>query len=515
MMKTHTKLALILSLSSVTLLCACSSSSMYEPSGNPLLDLRNPELLERDRVAAAQAAWVEVEQGIRDRERTRYAMKNLAWSGGTDTELRLVIIDLLMSDRSTEGDADSRAMARLLLPTERDQEAVRVIAYHAIESGWDELIPSFVRSLSRPIPGVPDQDRAEFEAIQRLSGDFPIERVVFDVFLNPTQETATQQENAVLRSGDRTRDQAWGLLGRLDQSGEMRDQFISSVDIADERIDAQSRELIEDLRLARDELGVLPDTSMEVAWLGSLRHHEDARNRAQNELWWAETRSAVRSLQDFQRQDLRLRNLEPIRWVHQNQPGWLNLDREGVFGLLNSRLRGRTVHKRKPGRGEEPRLERLGDWIDRMSWGDLLTVLVVDQSLESEQVQKQLFTQRALDKKDDSTEYGGVIESGSQFDWRAVLFRPRQRDRISDERFVASDDMFRFSDRSLAHYHFHANERNNARHAGPSIQDLRNALASQRTGVVLTSLSSDELNADVYFGNGVVVDLGVIDSRSH
>ena len=150
-----------------------------------------------------------------------------------------------------------------------------------------------------------------------------------------------------------------------------------------------------------------------------------------------------------------------------------------------------------------------------MSWGDLLTVLVVDHSLESEQVQKQLFTQRALDKKDDSTEYGGVIESGSQFDWRAVLFRPRQRDRISDERFVASDDMFRFSDRSLAHYHFHANERNNARHAGPSIQDLQNALASQRTSVVLTSLSSDELNADVYFGNGVVVDLGVIDSRSH
>jgi hypothetical protein len=70
--------------------------------------------------------------------------------------------------------------------------------------------------------------------------------------------------------------------------------------------------------------------------------------------------------------------------------------------------------------------------------------------------------------------------------------------------------MFRFSDRSLAHYHFHANDRNNSKYAGPSLQDLQNANASQRTSVVLTSLSSDELNVDVYFGNGVVIDLGLI-----
>ena len=67
-MNTHLKLALILSISSVSMFSACSASSKYEPSGNPLLDLRNPELLERDRIAAATAAWSEVEQGIRDRE---------------------------------------------------------------------------------------------------------------------------------------------------------------------------------------------------------------------------------------------------------------------------------------------------------------------------------------------------------------------------------------------------------------------------------------------------------------
>lgn len=509
-MNTHLKLALILSISSVSMFSACSASSKYEPSGNPLLDLRNPELLERDRIAAAIAAWGEVEQGIRDRERTRYALKNLAWSGGTDTELRLVIIDLLMSDRTDEGNADSRTMARLLLPNERDPEAVRIMASHAVDSGWTELVPALVRSLSRRDASVPDRDRPEFEAIQRLNNGTPIERVVFDVFLNPSQQSGTAQENAVLRSDDRTRDDAWGLLGRLDPSGDLRAGFISSVNLNDPSIDAGSKALIEDLRIARDELGVIPDTSMEIAWLGSLRRHEEPRNNEANTQWWGETRVAVSALSTDQRQGLRMRHLEPVRWAYENQPGWLRLDREGLYTVLNARLRGRTVHKRQSERGERPRMERLGDWADIMSWGDLLTVLVVDDSIMSPEVQSQLFTQRALDKKDTSTEYGGVIETGSDSGWRAVLFRPRQRDRLSDQRFVASDDMFRFSDRSLAHYHFHANDRNNSKYAGPSLQDLQNANASQRTSVVLTSLSSDELNVDVYFGNGVVIDLGLI-----
>lgn len=67
-------IAFLLTIAASLLLPACMSGSKYEPSGNPLLDLRNPELLDRDRVAAAQLAWSEVEQGIRDRERTRYAL---------------------------------------------------------------------------------------------------------------------------------------------------------------------------------------------------------------------------------------------------------------------------------------------------------------------------------------------------------------------------------------------------------------------------------------------------------
>jgi hypothetical protein len=107
----------------------CSGSGgKFKPSGNPLLDVRNPELLERDRVAAARAAWDEVESGVRMRDRTREAFKSLAWSNGTGEDVRRELVRLLMSDRSPEGEADSRRMARLMLPTERSPEIVRVIS---------------------------------------------------------------------------------------------------------------------------------------------------------------------------------------------------------------------------------------------------------------------------------------------------------------------------------------------------------------------------------------------------
>jgi len=130
--------------------------------------------------------------------------------------------------------------------------------------------------------------------------------------------------------------------------------------------------------------------------------------------------------------------------------------------------------------------------------------------LSDRSVIEQLFIQRGLDREDEKTEYGGVLDADSNNQFRAVLFRPRARDRVSDERFVASDDMMRFSDRSLAHYHFHANQRNNAKYAGPSLGDFLNAAESGRTCVVLTSLSTNELNVDLYQPDGVVIDLGKI-----
>ncbi len=507
-MKTKARLTMMTCSALLLVLPSCMGSSKYEPTGNPLLDLRNPELLDRDRIVAARLAWEEVEQGIRDRERTRYALKNLAWSGSTERQLRLTVLELLMSDESEAGSEDSRDMARLILPNEKDPEAVRIIANRAVQSRWDDLIPSLVRSFSRTRPEVPDTQRVEYLALRELRPGAAIEEVVFDVFLHPGRGLDNQQELAVLRALDRTRDEAWGLLGRLDPDGSLRQRFIASDALLDDQTNPQSRELVMDLRAARDQLAVIPDTAMEIAWLHNLRHHDDPRNLELNQQWWTQTRSAVSGLDSQQRRDLQLRHLESLRWASINRPAWLSLDREALFAVLNERIAGRAIYKRKSEKGEPARRERLGDWYSTLAWGDLLSILIVDEALQNPVVRDQLFTQRVLDNQDTSTEYGGVLETDPDTGWRAVLYRPRQRDRVSDQRFVASDDMFRFSDRALAHYHFHVDSRNNARYAGPSSTDLVNAANSGRTSVVLTSMSKDELNVDVYFANGAVIDLG-------
>ena len=68
--------------------------------------------------------------------------------------------------------------------------------------------------------------------------------------------------------------------------------------------------------------------------------------------------------------------------------------------------------------------------------------------------------------------------------------------------------MIEQGDRSLAHYHFHAQEPRNSSYAGPSPADLAYAARLGRTCLVFTSVGSDTLNADLYQPDGVVLDLG-------
>ncbi len=487
----------------------CSAQSNYKPTGNPILDLRNPDLLERDRVAAAEQAWNEVVQGVRVRERTRKALKNLAWSSATSPDLRYTTLDLLMSDTSPEGNADSARMARLILPTETDRQAVRIILQHAIRAKWQGLMPAIIRSYARVAPGYPDEDRMERKAIAALEPNQQLEAVVFGVFLDPLKGASNREERSILRVADRTRDDAWALLARLDKDGSQRVRLLESgIDLSTS--DKGTRETIDDLVACWTEFGILPNQAQEIAWLRQLRRSKDDKVATKNRQWWSEAAKAVSSLNYQQRSNLEIRHLEAIRWASIERADLLSMDRNGLLETLADRLSKRTLVKRKSDKGKQPRKERLSDWQDQLSWADVLTILVVDDAIGTPSVVEKLYIQRKLDKKDRKTEYGGILDTDTNQGHRAILFRPRSRDRVSDERFVASDDMMRFSDRALAHYHFHANERNNEKYAGPSYADFINARTSGRTSIVLTSLKADELNVDLYQPDGVVIDLGII-----
>jgi len=484
-------------------------SERFVSTGNPLLDLRNPDMLERDRIAAARQAWDEVERGVRVRERTRQAFKNLAWSSATEPELRLVILDLLMSDTSEEGGEDSMRMARLLLPTEKSPAVVRVLCQRSVENGWVDLVPSMVRSYSRVSPNVPDSERDERKAIEALRPGQSIESVIYGVFLDPGAGLADDQERAVLRVTERVRGDAWGLLSRLDPDRTVRRDLLRR-GTAGQTLDAATEGLLADLREVDVTFGILPESAMELEWLSQILRNSDTDRAAANRAWWGEASSAVGRLVGEQRSGIELRHLEAIRWIAAVHPEWMTMDRAELRRVLSDRLAVREHQKRKAEKGESRRLESLNDWSSVLGWADLLTILAVDEALSDRSVIEQLFIQRGLDREDEKTEYGGVLDADSNNQFRAVLFRPRARDRVSDERFVASDDMMRFSDRSLAHYHFHANQRNNAKYAGPSLGDFLNAAESGRTCVVLTSLSTNELNVDLYQPDGVVIDLGKI-----
>ncbi len=489
--------------------CSTFQDEKYQSTGNPLLDLRNPSMMERERIAAAREAWEEVEAGVRVRERTRQAFKNLAWSGATPHGLRVTILDLLMSDTSEEGAEDSRRMARLLLPTEKSPEVVRVLCERSAANGWDDLVPAIVRSYSRVSPNVPDGDRDERRAIEALRPGMSVEEVIFETFLRPAAGLGDTQEQAVLRVAERVRGDAWGLLSRLDQGSGMRERMLARVGMNAD-MDAETVEVLGDLRAVHDAFGILPNTALELRWVQQIRRNSDKKRANANAEWWRLVHAAVSRLDDEQRRGLALRHLEPIRWAAAHRPAWGEMDRRALRVVLNDRLSGRKHQKRKAQKGESRRLESLKDWSSEMEWADILTMLVVDEAVMQDSVIEQVFVQRDLDKKDSKTEYGGILDADDAGVFRAVLFRPRARDRVSDERFVASDDMMRFSDRSLAHYHFHANKRNNAKYAGPSRGDLIHASLSGRTCVVLTSLGKDELNVDVYLPSGVVIDLGKI-----
>ena len=488
----------------------CSSQSQYKPTGNPILDVRNPDLLERDRIVAAEQAWNEVVAGTRIRERTRQALKNLAWSSATTPQLRYTTLDLLMSDTSPEGNADSARMARLILPTEEDRQAVRIILQHAIRAKWQGLMPAIVRSYARVAPGYPDEERMERKAIEAFHPNEPIESVVFSVFLDPLKGASNREERSILRVADRTRDDAWGLLARLDKDGTQRVNLLNS-NVQLSTTDTGTKRTLDDLQTCWNDFGILPDQALEIGWLRQLRHSMDEKWAASNTIWWDQARSAVFKLNSQQRDGMSLRHIEAVRWASAHRSEWMSMSRGELLDMLQGRLSKRVHIKRKSAKGEPPHKERLGDWEAQLTWPDLLTILVVDDAIFSDSVVEKIFIQRKLDKKDRKTEYGGILDSDANDQThRAILFRPRARDRVSDERFVASEDMMRFSDRALAHYHFHANERNNEKYAGPSRADYINAETSGRTSVVFTSIKDDELNIDLYQPNGIVIDLGIL-----
>lgn len=440
-----------------------------------------------EQMRAVRAVWQKAEDGELTHAAARESLKDVAWKRSRWWEVRVAAIEELLKDEANE--TDTRHMLRLMLPTETIWQVITYICDAAAEGGWTELTPALVRSWSRPVVEPGDDARPERFALERLHPERRAEEIVFGVFAGEWSQAEQLRE--------RDRRDAWSLLRRLDPQGERTIEMLRGLPEASAAGDAWVTAIFASAR----DLGSIPDTGEQLEWVAQLR--ADAP-------YWERASSAIARLDAEQRRGLAIRHAAPILWAMEHRPSWVGMSRAELRSLAESELKRRRKFSRSSDRiGGEPRPELLSAWRDQMSWGDLLTTLVAKEVVTSPDVAAALFEQVAVDRKDTSTEHGGLLLPAKE----GVVVEPhtpRPAQRMGDQRFTAPPEMFERGAQALFHYHFHAQRANNRNYAGPSAEDIAYAQRHGRSCIVFTSIDEDTLNVDYYQPDGAVIDVGVV-----
>lgn len=487
--------------------CRSSGGTAAPVQRDPLTVLRNPQRPNRDREQAIDVAWAQAQRAPEEKANVRESFKDMIWSSSVNHDMRKKMYDYLASDTDEAGIEDTKKLTRLMLPREPSRAMVAVMSETAAAKGWKDCVPSLVRSYSRSVPTVRDEERSERIALLKLAPDRPLVDTVFQVFLHPPDE----DPSSPAEFKERARADAFDVLAKLDVSGEYRKRLLEDPALAAED------DAVGLMRRSLRELKVVPISGDELRWLQRL---SSAKNQL-NANWWRQSSALVLALPSEKAEGLHLRHIEALRIASAVYPELVAKSRTELLSDLKSLVAGRkTVQRQNEAQGTvRAAKEQVEAWESQISWGDLLTMHLLDRSIRQAEFTDRLFTYVGMDREDKTSEYGGVITAmenvgdgrGAGADGKKVvpwLFPPRPSQRTSDQEFVASEEMFLSSDRGLAHFHFHVHRARNSDYAGPSGGDLDYAARSGRTCVVFTSLGSDDLNVDCYQPDGVVIDLG-------
>jgi len=466
--------------------CGCQSATPEEAASL----LEDPESATADRVNAIRALRQIHESGGGDQAGYREEMKRMAWRRSETPRVRLEAIDALLADDPQ----DTARMLALMLPTETQWAVIQGVSELASERDWTELTPALVRSWSREVQEPADPDRPERAALVALHpGKTPVE-IVFEVFVKTTGEGLFVEE---------TRRDGWALLGRIDPDGATIARLLADEDLA------TNDPLLADLQAGARDLAAVPTSAEQLDWLRALREPERRD-------FYNDAAGAIEALSPEQRRGLELRHAAPILLASERFPALLRASRAELLDDLSSRLAGRRGAPRTAESGEAMygAREDLEDWESDLVWADLLLILLADEAIHHPEVVADIFEQADHDRRDRSTEYGGVLraseasDSSAQNGFVAISHPPRPAQRVADNRFTPSIDMVEAGYTALIDYHFHAQRMNNDEYAGPGPGDLQTARRLGRSSLVFTSLSRDELNVDYYQPDGARIDLG-------
>ena len=480
----------LFAIAAIFVLAGCAGSQ--KPLTDPLAVVNDTEAHVNERVRALDDVANAAEAGSISNDTLRSECKNLLWDTNEPTRLRVAAYRTLMSDTSADSLADMQRFSALRLPTEPTADLVAEICEATTEHGWTSMTSSLVRSFARPGKEAEDKNRAERATLVALHPDERIERIAFEVFLDPQ---VVDGEGAAQRRS-RARADAWSLLARLDPEGEDRLAWIQEGDAG---ADAEV------VQWCADELHTIPITGLELQRLDRM-----AETRRDPEGWWRRTQETLGGLTEAQLHGLRLRHLAPINWAASHRSDLLMQSRAQLLDELREMDASRPHYRRTNMTSTwGPTRDRLKEWESELTWGDMLTILVIDEALHRPEVVELLFGQATMDHADKTSEYGGTLElDGDAF--IAHLYPPRPMSRVGDFQFIAPADMIDQSTYALAHYHFHVQQWRNAKYAGPSQDDQVYATEHGRNCIIFTSIEEGVMNVDVLMPHKVTIDIGVI-----
>ncbi|MEM9082540.1 MAG: hypothetical protein AAGB34_03010 [Planctomycetota bacterium] len=373
-----------------------------------------------DRVRAIRGAWESVQRGEAQYEGVRESLKDLIFRLGEPDPVRVEALLMLVEDRDRLGNTQ-RVLERTL-PLESSYQnwlMIDTVGEVAAIEGWTNLAPAMVTSWSRTVSAIEDKDRSEKKAIEKMFPGRDAIEVVFDVFAGWFDEQVVEEGQ---------REAAWSLLRRLDREGNRIRTMMSELPAGEVDRDELMRLLVE----ASAEWGTLPRSVEQLRWLRDLQSDEHA-------VFWRESQGVVQNLDPAQKEGLELRHLAALRWASKYRPDLLTANRARLEESIERRLNGKRKVFRTRGVTGRERAESLKDWRRELVWADLVHIVVAIELADDQSYTTALFAQAERDRKDTSTELGGVIEfleSENRFVW--LLYPPRPAHRLGDDRFVDS-----------------------------------------------------------------------------
>ena len=456
-----------------TVLTGCGPKAMEDP----LLVLQTAG----DRDANYERAMVLLDEAPSQADGYEDALVQVMFGPGYGVRAREAALDRL-AERDLPRTQDAVNLNLAKLPGGPWRERLCAIIG---ERGWKACTPALVRAWAVNAPGVDDDDRYERAALVELYGEA---QVVDEVFRILAEGDSLTQQTLRIRS--------WELLQRMGY----RERLAALVTNATPRSDDA---LLIDLQAAARDLGVLPWNKQEILWLRWLRQPAYAS-------FWQEASTACQALTGASPLSLEMRHVPICVAAHRHAPELLTASREALYEEAKSLVRSsnRRLYSRSyDGLGGDWS-QRIVDWKDELTWGDLAAVLLARQAMGVEPLVEHLFDYADRDQKDKTTEVGGVIALDAQGRFELDEFYPRERQ--SDVKFIAPFAMIERGYTGLFHMHYHAQKFDNDEYAGPGFGDAEYAHRQRVNCLVFTFVDRDTMNVDYYRHGNVIVDLGEI-----